>query len=238
MQSPLKLSQESPKSVFETLYNLDISDHVQTRMQGGRQIDYLEWATAWKLAKEVYPTCSFTIQENKEGLPYFETPYGLMVHVSVQIEDRCESDWYPVDAGREGITTFEIAVAHQRALVKTLGRHGLGLKLWEKAEREEMTSGRVEPKPSQPSPPLSQSSPRTDYIIDLGAKNPLTGKTLEEGHHIPSRTHGISLLEDSYNWWRKQKVEPNSKPDKFLKATEAFLSGKAQLNENDLDIPF
>lgn len=107
---------------------------------GGRPIDYLEWSTTWRYIKEFDPQAAFEIHQSMEGLPYFKTELGILVHVSLTIKGMTESDWFPVD----GDSVRDITDAHQRALCKAAARHGFALKLWEKNAREELKGEKKE----------------------------------------------------------------------------------------------
>lgn len=224
MPTPLKTNHEAPKVVFETLYAIDVSPYVQTRQQGGRSIQYLEWAVAWKLFKQVYPDGAFHISPNSEGLPYFKAEnFGVFVQVSVWTDRATSSvniEWYPVDVPRDGtITTFEISNAHQRALVKCLGRMGLGLKLWEAAEREEMP-------PSLTLTPTRAPGAHSPKEFRMGIpKNRNYGKTLEE-------MGDLEVMND-YNYWLA-RVKGDGKPatgavKDFLTAADLYLKAKARM---------
>lgn len=138
-------------SLFKQLYNLDISKLISTLdMRGG--IDYIEWAEAWKTIKEFDGDASFEVLENSEGLPFFDSKYGVFVKVKVTVKLHSITEVYAVD--EKQITAQAINNATQRALVKALGRLGFGLQLWISEERERLKQERMIP-PKQAAPQTS-----------------------------------------------------------------------------------
>ena len=124
------------ESSFNKLYAIDCAQlFKQKESFGGKMVDYLEWATAWKILKRNYPDATYEIKKY-DNAPYLKTEFGVFVEVSVTIEGKTETEIYPVTDGKyEPIAkpdARDIADAHQRALVKAIARHGLGLSAWEK----------------------------------------------------------------------------------------------------------
>lgn len=146
---------EKNKTVFETLREIDVKDHCDKTMAGGKQLSYLSWAWAWDYVKKVYPSANYKIK--MWGPPGEEKPYctdlntGLMVMTSVTIEGETMEMWLPVLDGSnkpmktmaykyktksgdekwcQAATMFEVNKALMRCLVKNLGMFGLGLSLY------------------------------------------------------------------------------------------------------------
>lgn len=223
---------------FKRLYELDISPHVQSMSYGGRSMDYLEWSTAWRLAREAFPDITYQIQwfpgTDGRSLPFLQSPLGVFVQVSVTIRERVETEIYPVTD--EKVTAHEIANAHQRALVKCLGRHGLGLKLWETEAREKLSSEH----PKQTSP---VSSGEYRYSVSKTSRN--YGKTFDE--------IGLPGVMNDVAYW-KNRLKMDQKPasgevKKFLDHAEVWLKSNQSVKQkvsgdsepppiDDGDIPF
>lgn len=212
---------DGPKSAFQKLYELDISNDVEYIKQSYGDVPYLEWSAAWRLLRTMFQDATYQIEVNGEGLPFFETKNGLFVKVVVNVERRVETEWYPVD----GDTPQAIANAHQRGLVKCLGRHGLGLKLWEQA-------GRMELKTQEPAKPVdvkaAPAKPSKEYVIDLGPKNRCTGKTLDEA--------GINEVQSNLKFWIDKAKD--GKPYEFVKQAQAWLASHTSMRgHKDFDEP-
>lgn len=235
-------------SIFEQLYAIDISPFLQTMTIGGRELEYLEWATAWRLAKQFDPNAFFHIRWANPTEPYFKTELGYFVCVEVTIRERVEFDIYAIDT-KEMPTASDITNAHQRCLVKCLGRHGLGLKLWEKKEREKLKvdlsrgaptlSSHQGPSSLQRKSVLPSSS---EYRMGI-PKNRSLGKTLDE--------MGVKSVQDDFQYWAN-RISNEGKPaggevKKFLDHAEAWLKA-VQVSQGktfdqpppfeDGDIPF
>ena len=54
------------KSVFETLNSINVNDKVEKK----NNLTYLSWAWAWAEVKKNYPTATYTIYENVDGMFY------------------------------------------------------------------------------------------------------------------------------------------------------------------------
>lgn len=236
------------KENFKTLYDIDVSPYIQTYQSGGVDIEYIEWATAWRLAKEFDPLVTFTIHWSENHEPYFKTELGYFVHCSVDLRGAVESDVYALNPK----TTEDVATAHQRCLVKCLGRHGLGLKLWEKKEREELKRQRLELIPkSSVSPQVTHSRPPAtnaklqvkpvgdpnEYRIELFLKDDkphwLNGMTLQEAYDL--KKFGVSELVKSYQYYKDKPQK--YQPAEFMDQVERFLKMKEGVEGPADEIP-
>lgn len=135
---------ETKESVFETLSKIDVSDHVEQKMN----LSYLSWAWCWQTLKTTYPDTPVPkITKYKEMLltkngyeltdrevPYLTTPTGTMVEVTVSIEgvDYTQS-LYVMDNRNKVVvnpTIGQINKTIQRCTVKAIAMAGLGLNLY------------------------------------------------------------------------------------------------------------
>jgi hypothetical protein len=123
------------KSVFETLRNIDVTNHVKEK-NGYR---YIPWADAWGLLLEKYPDSTYEVFENPATCtPYFtDGARALFVKVSVTVEGKTNTEIYPVinhkneAISQDKVTAMDINKAIQRGLTKAIARHGLGLYIYE-----------------------------------------------------------------------------------------------------------
>lgn len=140
---------------FQELFNLDVSEHVDTRKQGKTELAYLSWAWAWAKVNEVDPDATYTVMmfKDKDGVerPYLYDPtLGYMVMTSVTMFGKVKVMWLPVMDGAnkamldhvweyktkyevkkvEPATMFDINKTLMRCLVKNIAMFGLGLKLY------------------------------------------------------------------------------------------------------------
>ena len=140
--------------MFNALSNLDLSDKCEKR----DQLTYLSWANAWSEFKSAYPSATYRILKNENGLPYFSDPnLGIMVFTEVTVDDVTHQMWLPVMDSKnkamklepytysvwnnfkkafeektvQGASMFDINKTLMRCLVKNLAMFGLGLYIFQ-----------------------------------------------------------------------------------------------------------
>lgn len=133
------------KSVFEILSEVDISNHVEKKMN----LSYLSWAWAWNTLKRMYPDTpvpeATLYQEmvlNKDGswkltdrkVPYLTTPRGTTVEVTVTIEGTpYKQSLYVMDNRNKVVINPDMGQINKttmRCTVKAIAMAGLGLNLY------------------------------------------------------------------------------------------------------------
>ena len=140
--------------MFNALSNLDLKDKCEKR----EQLTYLSWANAWSEFKSAYPSATYRILKNENGLPYFSDPYlGIMVFTEVTVDEVTHQMWLPVMDGKnkamklqsytylvwdnyqkkhvektvQAASMFDINKTLMRCLVKNLAMFGLGLYIFQ-----------------------------------------------------------------------------------------------------------
>lgn len=147
---------ESPKSVFAVLSAVNVNDHVE-RKNG---MAYLSWAWAWGTLKKLYPEATYQIYEDSSGFLYHTDGRTAWVKVGVTVEGIENIEYLPVMDYRnrsiplEKMTSFDANKAIQRALVKAIARHGLGLYLY---------AGEDLPESEKPAPTVREDKPAEPY---------------------------------------------------------------------------
>lgn len=120
------------KSVFETLFEINVNDHVEKK----DGLSYLSWPYAWSEAKKLYPEANYKVYETENGCIYFTDGRTCWVKTGVTIEGLEHTEYLPVmdyknkSIALENVTSFEVNKTIQRSLTKALARHGLGLYLY------------------------------------------------------------------------------------------------------------
>ena len=120
------------KSVFEVLNSIDCNDHTEKK----NGLTYLSWAFAWAEVKKAFPTATYTIYENADGMFYHTDGKTCWVKTGVTIEGVEHIEYLPVMDNRnnsiplERVTSFDVNKAIQRSLTKACARHGLGLYIY------------------------------------------------------------------------------------------------------------
>lgn len=140
--------------MFNALSNLDLSDKCEKR----ESLTYLSWANAWSEFKSAYPSATYRILKNEDGLPYFSDPnLGIMVFTEVTVDDVTHQMWLPVMDSKnkamklepytysvwnnfkkafeektvQGASMFDLNKTLMRCLVKNLAMFGLGLYIFQ-----------------------------------------------------------------------------------------------------------
>lgn len=133
-------------TTYNELRLLNVNDHVEKK----NGLSYLSWAWAWDEFKKAYPTATYRVIRNVDGLPYFETSAGVMVFTEVTADGLTHEMWLPVMDGankamkREAYTyktkfaektcdafdMFDVNKTIMRCLVKNLAMFGLAIYIY------------------------------------------------------------------------------------------------------------
>jgi hypothetical protein len=119
----------STPNYFAALNAVNVSAHVEKK--GG--FSYLSWPFAVAQLRLADPTATWEVRRF-EGLPYLACEAGVFVEVAVTVQGVCLSQIHPVlDTRNRPLTApdaFQINTSLQRALVKAIALHGLGLYIY------------------------------------------------------------------------------------------------------------
>ena len=157
---------EETKSIFQTLYDADVTGKVKKK----NGLSYISWAAAWAEVKKRYPDASYhvytcqpdpyeeTITEYKDGVPvmsrtvkrtpqprpWFDDGKSAWVEVGVTINGMEAKETYAImdfknnAVKAEQVTSTDANKAKMRALAKACAQWGLGLYIY---EGEDMPEG-------------------------------------------------------------------------------------------------
>lgn len=158
------------RSTFDTLASVDVGKHVEKK----NGFSYLSWPFAISEAEKAAPDLQWEIREwpcredHALSVPYLSTPLGYFVEVTVRIGDKSRSSYLPVmDHKNQAImkpTVNDINKAHQRALVKAIALHGLGLNLYAGEDLPLGDGDDVEP----PARSRAKAAPKQDSGVTIG----------------------------------------------------------------------
>jgi hypothetical protein len=139
------------KSSFARLSGINVNDHVEKK----GQFSYLSWPYAVAQLRLADPAATWEVRRF-DGLPFLRTDAGYFVEVAVTVEGVTLSQLHPVlDSKNRPIlepTVFDLNTSLQRALVKAIALHGLGLYVYAGEDLPTMTD-------EQPTPPKDQPAP-------------------------------------------------------------------------------
>lgn len=155
-------------SAFEALSKVDCSSYVEKK----GKFTYLSWPFAFSELFKRYPKAEIYVYE-WGGFPAIRGPKGWMVKVTITIEDIARTQWHPVlDNNNKPILdpdVFAINTSIQRATVKAIALHGLGLYIY---AGEDLPVGAEDLPDDEPALP---DSDKAEILKDLAAC-----KTLKE----------------------------------------------------------
>lgn len=114
---------------FARLNAINVSENIEKK--GG--FSYLSWPFAVAQLRLADPTATWEVRRFS-GLPFLITEAGVFVEVAVTVQGVTLSQIHPVLDGRNrpmlAPTSFDINTSLQRALVKAIALHGLGLYIY------------------------------------------------------------------------------------------------------------
>lgn len=182
---------EQMKSVFETLNEINVNEHVEKK----GKLSYLSWAWAWAEVKKKYPGAFYTIYENRDGLLYHTDGMTAWVKTGVTIEGLEHIEYLPVmDYNNKSITvdkitSFDVNKAVQRSLTKACARHGLGLYIYAGEDLPEAETPSVRPTVDG----MSRTELLRKQILDLAASKGIDAEA------ITNATYGNGKSWDELN---------------------------------------
>ena len=137
---------EAKKSVFEMLNEINVSDRIEKK---GR-LNYLSWAWAWGELKKRFPDASSRVYEREDGRIYWDDGKTCWVKCSVTVQGQEIIEYLPIMDSRntsiplENVTSIDVNKTIQRCITKAIGRHGLGLYIYQGEDLPEDTEARNE----------------------------------------------------------------------------------------------
>ena len=149
-------------SIFETLFSINVGNHIEKK----NGLSYLSWPYAWAEVKKRFPDATYSVKLFGEyNLPYvYDENTGYMVFTNVTINNLTHDMWLPVmdnfnksmksvkytyssnyrkNACVEAASMFDINKAIMRCLVKNLAMFGLGLYIYSGEDLPENESEKI-----------------------------------------------------------------------------------------------
>lgn len=169
------------ETLFEKLNKVNVND--KTEKKG--KFTYLSWAFAWGELKKVAPNAKVTVYHNeKDNMPYFESEAGVIVKVGVEVEGIEHVSYLPLmdfknkSISKDSFDMMDVNKAIQRATVKAIGLHGLGLYIY---AGEDLPEDEQDSEPKKTS--TRKASTKNDNIEEENAQ-----EQIESSHIIKEET--------------------------------------------------
>lgn len=145
---------------FARLNSINVSEHIEKK--GG--FSYLSWPFAVTQLRLADPTATWEVRRF-DGLPYLACDAGVFVEVAVTVQGVTLSQIHPVLDGRNrplmSPNAFDINTSIQRALVKAIALHGLGLYVYA-GEDLPVAANEVASANDEPTKPTELHAPRSE----------------------------------------------------------------------------
>lgn len=197
---------------FKQLATIDVSPYVEKK----GQFNYLSWPYAVAQLRLADPEARWEVRRF-DGLPYLMTALGYFVEVAVTVQGLTLSQIHPVLDGRnqpiDDPTVFDINTSIQRALVKAIALHGLGLNVYAGEDLPTHVEGGA-PLPTKP----TQTSEQDVATAITGG---ITEKQLKYIQHLIRATgdDAESLL--AYFGFESLEAIPRGEASRVIKALES-----------------
>lgn len=134
-----------PQKVFGLLNAINVNENKSKK----NNLDYLSWAWAWAKVKDNFPTANYQVYENKDEFNYHTDGKTAWVKVGMTIEGLEHIEYLPVmdfknkSIPLDKVTSMDVNKAIQRALVKAIARHGLGLYIYAGEDLPDLTEEQI-----------------------------------------------------------------------------------------------
>ena len=141
---------------FARLNAINVSEHIEKKAG----FSYLSWPYAVAQLRLADPAATWEVRRF-DGLPYLACDAGVFVEVAVTVQGVTLSQIHPVLDGRNrplmSPNSFDINTSIQRALVKAIALHGLGLYIYAGEDLPQPANDAANDPTPEPKP-----EPRTD----------------------------------------------------------------------------
>ena len=135
------------KENFENLYNMDLKKYIE---KDYKNLSYLSWATAYKLAMEKDPTMTYQVYTDTDGLPFFSRGDVHFVKTRITMFGEIKEMMLPVMDNKHNAVSKpnsrQINDNIMRCLVKNIAMFGLGLSLYINEDLTEIQENKKEKK--------------------------------------------------------------------------------------------
>ena len=186
------MSANGTKDFFSVLSAIDCSKLVQKR----NALDYLPWATTWKLLKQHYPYSTYRVRKNHEGLNYHHDGRTAWVEVELTLAEPIADgslrehtvtemlavmDYAKRSIPLEKVNSTDVVNTIQRCLTKACARMGLGIAVYGALDFDDL-------------PEETHDGLQTDNVVDLNEIRKRLDAGIKEYTREMSKTQKLSFL--------------------------------------------
>lgn len=180
------------KDFFSVLSAIDCSKLVQKR----NALDYLPWATTWKLLKQQYPYSTYQVKKNHEGLNYHHDGRTAWVEVELILAEPTAAgetrehavtemlaimDYAKRSIPLDKIHSTDVVNTIQRCLTKACARMGLGIAVYGALDFDDLPE---------------DAAPQSDNVVDLAEIRKRLDAGIKEYTREMSKNQKLSFLND------------------------------------------
>jgi len=140
------VEKEVEEHYTQNTYERMRSAKLETAKKGPMKLTYTSWAEAWDTLKNLHPTATYHVSENKvTGMPYVSDKTGAFVKVSVTVLGITHTVHLPVmdhsnkAIKEDALDTFAINKSIMRAFAKAIAMHGMGIYVFKGEDYPEET---------------------------------------------------------------------------------------------------
>ena len=186
------MAAQDKKDFFTVLSAIDCSKLVQKR----NSLDYLPWATTWKLLKQHFPYSTYRVRKNHEGLNYHHDGRTAWVEVELILSEPKDNgemqehtvtemlavmDYAKRSIPLDKIHSTDVVNTIQRCLTKACARMGLGIAVYGALDFDDL-------------PEETQAAPQADNVVDLAALRAKLDVAIKDYTREMSKTEKLAFL--------------------------------------------
>lgn len=165
------------KNYFSELNSINLNE-VKEKKNG---LDYISWAWAWGTVKKLHPDMTSKVYENDLGWPYFTDGHTCWVKVGVTVNGLEHIEYLPIMDYKnnsipcDSVKSTDVNKSIQRAMVKAIARHGLGLYVYAgedlpETDSEEEQTAKPAPAKTPAKAPAKKEEAKGSEVVILGTK--------------------------------------------------------------------
>ena len=192
------------KDFFSVLSAIDCSKLVQKR----NSLDYLPWATTWKLLKQHYPYSTYRVRKAADGRNYHHDGHTAWVEVELTLVEQDEAgalhehsitemlavmDYAKRSIPLDKLNSTDVVNTIQRCLTKACARMGLGIAVYGAEDYDDL------PEEKHPQPDNVVDLTEIRQRLDVGIKKYTKDMSKEQKVHFVN-TIIATLLGGERNW--------------------------------------